>query len=355
MAGTARLERHGAVEVRRFPYFPERWEDVADGAILENVRARHSRWLQVPSLLVNETLALRRTVATLRPDLVHVHWLVPQGVAALAGVPHRVPIVVTTLGGDLYALNDPVSTALKRAVCRRAAAMTAQNRDMCDRLVALGADPSTTRCLPLGADLRGIRSVARDTEREHGLVVFVGRLDEKKGVDVLLRALDHLPADLSYKVEIVGDGPQRARLESLAAGKPVTFLGARPRAEVARALGRAAVVVIPSIAAASGDREGLPLVLLEAMGAGRAIVASSLEGIRDVIDDTRTGLLAPPGDPATLARAMTAILTDPDRGDALGRAASEAVEEYAAPTVAKTFAALFDDILSAPTEQARRT
>src|SRR5215468_753196 len=124
--GAGRAAPAGELTVRRFRYFPRRWEDLAHGAIIENLRSRRSRWLQVLPFFVAEMWALRRAVREHRPDVLHVHWMIPQGVAALVAA-RRVPWVVTTLGGDVYALRDPVSRRLKGAVLRRARAVTTMN------------------------------------------------------------------------------------------------------------------------------------------------------------------------------------------------------------------------------------
>ena len=79
--GSVGDEVDGALEVRRFRFFPRRWEDLGDGAILENLRSRKSRWLQVPAFFLAEVLALRRLVRSIQPDVLHVHWLIPQGLA----------------------------------------------------------------------------------------------------------------------------------------------------------------------------------------------------------------------------------------------------------------------------------
>jgi len=84
--GGERHEAAGALSVRRFGYFPRRYEDLADGAILENLRARRVRWLQVPAFVLAEAFALRRAVRRHRPDVLHVHWMIPQGIAALVVV-----------------------------------------------------------------------------------------------------------------------------------------------------------------------------------------------------------------------------------------------------------------------------
>ena len=98
--GAALREEAGGLSVRRFRYFPRRWEDLADGAILENLRGRRSRWLQVLPFVLAESLALRRAIRTYRPDVLHVHWILPQGAAALLAA-RKLPWLVTTLGGDV--------------------------------------------------------------------------------------------------------------------------------------------------------------------------------------------------------------------------------------------------------------
>lgn len=340
--GARRREVRGPLVVQRFRYFPHRWEDLADGAILENLRRRPSRWLQVLPFVLAEAWALRRAVRRHRPDVVHVHWIVPQGIAALLAA-RRVPWLVTTLGGDVYALSDPVSGRLKRAVLRRAGAVTAMNSDMTARLVAQGAPPAATHVLPMGADVAAVRAAGAGVEREPGQVLFAGRLVEKKGLAVLLAALRAVQAP-GWSLEVVGDGPLRAELEAAAAGLPVTFRGALPRAELARSYARSEVVVVPSVAAASGDQDGLPVALLEAMAAGCAVVGSRIAGIDAAVLDGDSGLLVPPGDAAALAAALDLLLADPHRRAKLGAAAAARSEEFSVDTVGARYRRLLHEV-----------
>ena len=229
--GGARREVDGTLEVRRFRYFPRRWEDLADGAILENLRRRKSRWAQVLPLFLAEVLAIRREVREVKPDVIQVHWLIPQGLAALIAAP-KVPKLVTVHGGDIYGLRDRVSRRLFRAILKNADAVTTMNTDMRDRLVELGADASTTVVLSMGADVTAIRPLAAAAERGSGRILFVGRLVEKKGVSVLLEAL-RLLEDTGYDLHIAGDGPLRSQLTSDASGLRVTFLGVLGREALA--------------------------------------------------------------------------------------------------------------------------
>lgn len=339
--GAPRRETGGGIVVQRFRYFPQRWEDLADGAILENLRRRPSRWLQVVPFLVAEAYALRRAVRRHRPDVIHLHWIVPQGFAALLGAP-RVPWLVTTLGGDVYGLRDPVTTRVKRAVLRRAGAVTAMNADMITQLVEQGAPAGATHVLPMGADVDTVRKAGAGVERVPGRIVFVGRLVEKKGLAVLLEALRSV--DGEWSLEVVGDGPLRAPLEAAAAGMPVRFLGALPRTELAKAYARAEVVAVPSVPAASGDQDGLPVALLEAMAAGCAVVGSRIAGIDAAVVDGDSGVLVPPGDPAALAEALGGLLADPVRRDKLGAAARARADEFSVAVIGERYVELLRGI-----------
>ena len=337
--------------VERFAYFPRRWENVADGAILENVRAHVWTRAQVPFLILAEAMAIRRAVRRFDPDVIHLHWLVPQGVAGLLGARGR-PWVVTTHGGDLYGLRGPWWRALKRAVVARASAATAVNADMADRLRSLGHPPHGIHVLPMGADAVGVRSASTGVDVVPGRIMFAGRLVEKKGVAVLLDALRRLPRNLDWSLDVVGDGPLRSALEQQAAtlSGAITFHGQRPQHEVAAMWAGCTVAVFPSVPASTGDQDGLPVTLLEAMTAGRPIVASRIPGIDEVVADGEHGVLVPPGDPESLARALGCLLGDPDRRTRLASAARRRAEDFSIEVIGDRYV----ELLLAQIEPARR-
>jgi glycosyltransferase involved in cell wall biosynthesis len=347
--GSVSEEVDGALDVRRFRFFPRRWEDLADGAILENLRSRKSRWLQVPAFLLAEVLAVRRLVRSIQPDVLHVHWLIPQGLAALVAAP-RVPKLVTTHGGDLYGLRDPVSRRLIRLVLANSDAVTTMNSEMRDKLVALGADPAATHVLPMGADVEMIRPLAALSDRQPNRILFVGRLVEKKGATFLVSALKELGPD-GYELRIVGDGPLRSQLEEEAAGLPVVFVGSLGRRELAAEYGAASVAVFPSVAAASGDQDGLPVALLEAMSAGCPIVASRLPGIADAIVSGESGLLVEPGSACQIADALRSLLSDEGIRSRLGAGASARANTFSVSAVGNRYIELLDNIVHSATRR----
>lgn len=336
--GGAPEESADRITVRRYRFFPRRWEDVAAGALLENVKARPSRLLQVPPLLIAQHFAIRRAVREFRPHVIHAHWIIPQGFVARWAA-RRVPTVVTTLGGDLYALRDPLSRAVKRSVLRRARAVTVMNEDMRSIAIALGADAATTSVRPMGAQVAQFAAAAAARgAREDGPVrlLAVGRLVEKKGFHVLLEALTALPRE-GWSLTIVGDGPQREALEALAADLPVTFAGQLTREELSRADAEADVAIFPSVRAASGDQDGLPVALIEAMASGCAVIVSDLPGLSEAVADGVSGIVVPNGDAGALIEAIARLIADAKLRAQLGKAAAQRAQDYDVTRVARDY------------------
>lgn len=348
--GRAHEVRDG-YEVRRYRFFPRRWEDLADGAILENLRARPSRWLQLPTFFLAGALALRRAVRQALPDVIHVHWIIPQGLMALVAA-RRVPWLVTTLGGDLYALTSGPASFLKRQVLKRASAVTVMNEQMARAVVGLGVPEAKVQVLPMGVELGRIRPVDATAKRVPGRLVFVGRLVEKKGVAVLLQALAALPEGLDWSLDVIGGGPLQAELEAQARpfGPRVTFHGQQGSDDLGRMLAAAGVAVFPSVRAQSGDQDGLPVALLEAMAAGTPIVASDLPGLSDAVTGSSAladaaavgpaGVLVEPGDAAALTAALARLLGDGSLRERMGRAAAQRAAGYSMDVIGARYVEL---------------
>jgi glycosyltransferase involved in cell wall biosynthesis len=334
--GGARHERDGALTVTRFRYFCRRWEDVADGAILENVRARRSRAIQVPALVVAEYVAVRRAIRRNRPDVIHAYWILPQGLVARLAT-RRIPTVVTTLGGDLYALRSGAARRMKAGVVRHAAAVTVMNDEMRQMVEALGADPAAVSVMPMGFDLSSLGTGTAGPPRDVVSVLFVGRLVEKKGLAVLLAALREQPPRTPWRLTVVGDGPLRAELEVAAASMPVTFVGQLGRTNLTKAYASADIAVFPSVRATSGDQDGLPVALLEAMGSGCAVIASDLPGLRAAIERDASGILVAPGDSGALAEALASLADNPGQRQRLGDRAAARSRAFDVSTVARGY------------------
>ncbi|WP_175956229.1 glycosyltransferase [Schaalia sp. Marseille-Q2122] len=337
------------VTVTRFAYFPRRWEDLADGAIIENLRARPSRWLQVLPFLVAEAWAIRKEIRHFRPHAIHAHWIIPQGFIATLIAP-RVPRVVTSLGGDLYALRAAPLRAAKSWVLSRAGAVTAVNTDMTQTAIDLGAPQEICHTIPMGADLDRFSPQGRPLGKSGRLnLLFVGRLVEKKGLSVLLRTLREHGTHMTLTV--VGDGPLRAQLEREAQGLPVTFKGQRTRDQLAEDYRSHDVIVVPSVPAASGDQDGLPVALLEAMGTGCPVIASNLPGLNEAVIHGSSGLLVEPRDTDELGAALERLRDDLDYRQLLAEGAAQRAQLFSVEATAERYCAIIHDIIKkAPTD-----
>jgi len=294
--------------------------------------------------------AKHRALRNLRPDLVHVHFATDAVQAWPTLRRLGVPVVVTLHGYDINTHAD----------WWRAGHGGPRMRDYPERLRAMAADPSVhfiavsqairraALAQGVGDERMSIRHIGIPTQnfpvdgpppsQRRPDVLFVGRLVEKKGAVVLLDALDRVGARPERTV-VVGDGPLRAALESRA-GSGVTFVGAKGKDDLAAEYARAGIALYPSVPAANGDRDGLPVALLEAMAAGCAVVASAVPGIVDVVQDGENGLLVPPGDPAALATALERLLGDADLVRRLGAAAARTAQAHTVPAVADRYRSL---------------
>jgi glycosyltransferase involved in cell wall biosynthesis len=162
-------------------------------------------------------------------------------------------------------------------------------------------------------------------------ILSVGRLVEKKGTDVLLRALAQLPSTLHWQLVHVGGGPLKDRLErqarALGIASRIAWRGARTQTELLAEYRAADLFALASRVARDGDRDGLPNVLAEAQSQGLACVASRVSGIPELIEDGVTGQLVAPESPQELARALAALIADPARRRVLGGAGRRRVRE----------------------------
>lgn len=352
--GAASSEVMDGVRIIRYRYAPSAWETlVNDGGIVANLRRSKWKALLLPGFFIGQLWAACRLARRGRVDVIHAHWLVPQGlVAAVLRLASRrkPPFIVTSHGADLYALNGLAWDAAKRFVARAATALAVVSGAMREELARLGVAGDGVRILPMGVDLSSRFTPDAPTVRSPGEILFVGRLVEKKGVRHLL---DAMPAILarhsSATLSIAGFGPEesalRARVGVLGLGHAVRFLGPVPQSDLPALYRRAAVFVAPFVQAAGGDREGLGLVTIEAIGCGCPVVVGDLPAVRDVLDpDEASGMLVPPGDPVALAEAVSGILDDPvGAAQRVARLRAQVVQRFDWQQVAARYRALLSE------------
>ena len=313
--GALRRERRDGVEIRRYCYAPERLQTlIYDGGMVTNLRRNQLKCLLLPMFFLAQLTATWRQVRRWQPDMIHAHWLIPQGlVAALLSklVRKFPPFLVTSHGADLHALRFWPMPALKRFVARRAAGLAVVSSSMLEVLEQQGIASQGVHVQPMGVDLQTRFVPDPSVVRSDSEILFVGRLVEKKGLRYLLEALPAIiQAHPGAHLTIAGYGPEQPKLEAQAAAlgiaDRVTFLGAVPQDQLPNLYRRAAVFVAPFVQARGGDQEGLGLVTVEAIGCGCPVIVSDLPAVRDVVDNP--DMRVAPGDASALAAAVRRLL-----------------------------------------------
>ena len=308
-----------------------------------------------PVVFASATRAARKLLADGSFDAVHAHWLVPNGPIGRAAA-GSTPLVVSLHGSDVaVAERSIVIGRLARRTFERTAAVTAPSSDLLVRAKALGAR-EPLELVPYGADVatfeasQAERAAVRarlGVEGDDVLVAGIGRLLPVKGFDVLVDAFATASKrDDRLRLVLVGDGPERSelarRVEALDIGKSTTLVGAVNHDEIPGFLAAADVVAVPSVHR-GGYVDGLPNVALEAMAAGRPLIASRVGGLPDLVRPDETGLLVHELDADELAEAIVALSRDLERRMRLGAAAKDETREQRSWTsVARRFVDVYE-------------
>ncbi len=284
-----------------------------------DVKASYYDYLALPlvSRPLNGWMAARVLLPHVRgfaPDLIFSSYLYPDGYAALKiGKALSVPVVVQSIGSDINRIGDPVSASHTRTVLRESDFLVTVSGDLRTKAVAMGASPEKTRAVVNGCDLSVFHVKDRLEARQKlsidsasEAVVYIGRMDVKKGLRELVEAAASLhPARPNLHVYLVGEGPDRPLIESAIEDRNASgYIHALPACafdDVAVWMTAADLVTLPSY------MEGCPNVVLEALACGRPVVATNVGGIPEIMSD-ECGRLVPPRDPVALAEALASVL-----------------------------------------------
>lgn len=277
--------------------------------------------------LLRRTGAIHRFAQALTPeDHLHAHFaFLPADVAKIAATHSGASWSIATHAADLF--TQPASLLAWRL--QGAAFVTSCTGQGVERVRSVA--PASNAFLVS----HGVTPRPKKRGRQHPPVILgVGRLVAKKGFDVLITALSHLETH-NYRCQIIGEGPQRARLEKLikAQGQDetITLAGALPHEDVREQIASAAMVVLPSRVLPDGDRDGIANVLLEAMATHVPVITTPAGAAAEVIDNEQSGLLVPPDAPTALAQAIDRLLQSGPFAKRLGDRAYQYVIQHRDP------------------------
>lgn len=332
------------VKVIRYHYFPiHKWETLCyPGAIVPRIKEKKIRILLVPFLLFSLYFHLFRLLPKF--DLVHAHWLIPQGIVQSF---FKKPYIVTGHGGDVTSLNKGIMKKLKVRCLKRASKVTVVSEylkgvveDLADHSIeepmvcSMGVDTSK-----FGKQYRKENYFGQGDKK---VVLFVGRLAEKKGVTYLIEAMKNVDAMLV----IAGNGPLHDELVEQAKeqGDKIKFIGSKTHDELKTIYASADIFVAPSVTAKDGDKEGLPTTILEAMASEIPVVSTKSSGIVEVIEDRKTGLLCEEKNVEHLADSINELLDDKELVYNLIENSAEVLDKYDYNAIAGKYKGLLKSI-----------
>jgi len=342
--GLSEHETLGSIPVERFRYAPRRFETLAyTGTMASQVQASWSARVALLGFLGAEFRSAVRARRAFEPDVIHAHWWFPNGLVGtwLGRMAHK-PLVTTLHGSDVrLARAVAFSRPAFRHVMHSSAAVTAVSRWLAAEAAEVVSAPAPVVApMPVATDL-----FTPDGGHRRNRLLFVGRLNKQKGIEVLLHALSRIP-DTSVGLDVIGDGEDREGLielsRALGVGDRVTWHGTLPQPELAGFYRSAAALVVPSVG------EGLGLVAVEAQLCETPVVAFESGGLPDIVQHDRTGVLVPDVDAGALAAALVSLLAREDRGASLGAAARlHALATFAPESVARRYAEIYRTAIAA--------
>lgn len=320
MPGLKPVERRGGVRIHR-----------------ARCIRRYRHYTTSPELLTTMPSAYMTACGSVRrryPDVVHAHFVVPSGLVAwMLWKRFGIPYVITAHGSDIpgynpdrFTLTHSLLRPLWKLILRDASQVTSPSRFLAD-LVRNEID------IPLHIVPNGYSAAATRRGKKRNLALVVSRLFPRKGVQHFIEAVRDLRTD--WEFVIAGDGPYRGELEAMArqSATPIRFTGFLDKPRLQALYDQARILVFPSI------RENFPMVLLEGMDAGCAVISTNAAGCAEVVGDA--GMVVPPADALAIRRSLVDLMASPERCRSLGQQAKHRATQFRWPRIAGLYMDVF--------------
>lgn len=315
--------------VAQFFHAPGRFAAAKTRALLDALTVQVSDRKDRLKLIWHFTVACHLAGLLERDKVEHLH-------AHFAHVPAAVAMYAAKMAGISYSFTAHANDIFERPVAltqkvSRAAFVACISEYNVRHLMTQGCDPARLHVIHCGIDIARFEYRKPWMPGSQPHVVSVGRFVEKKGFGDLVEALRQLrDRGQSFRCTIAGDGPLletiRDQIKEAHLDNQMLLPGPLPQEEVQALLREADVLALPCVVAESGDRDGIPVVLMEAMALGVPVVSTTVSGIPELITSGQNGLLGTPNAPETLANALEKVLGDTDLARSMARAARATIE-----------------------------
>lgn len=326
--------------VKRFRYFwPVRLQNLAYGdGIPENLMKNPLKILLLPFFFI--FFLMNAFIMALKTDIIHSHWIIPSGlIGVILKKILRKRLIITVHSSDLHLLcHLPLSGHIAAYIMKNADRIIVLSMKQKEILLNLALTSQSVNekieISPMGVKNTIVSEddVCEKLKREiapggEKILLFSGRIVPVKGICNLLQAVRNLHG---FKTIIMGDGSEKKTLEEFVKhmSLDVSFVGVKSGAEKFRYIDIADLVVFPSVILKNGRTEGIPVALIEAMSRGKAVIASDVGGINEIITNMDNGILIKPEDIKTLSLKIKELLNDQSLTAKLGAEAKKTAEKY---------------------------
>lgn len=291
-------------------------------------------------------------------DVIYAHWILPGGlIGSILSSLLNIPLVVHLHGSDVFVSEHyKVFRPFVKYILNSASKIIACSHDLANRMKNIGE--CDIEVIPYGVDIDIFFPDEKDknhmesTQDQPKFITAVGRLVNKKGFKYLIMAAEKvIKICPQCGFQIIGDGDQRSELveltNSLKLNKNVVFLGNIPWDQIPDILRKTDIFVLPSVIDEKGNVDGLPVVLLEAMSSGCAVIASKVAGVPDVITDGVNGILVEPKDYNRLSQAIISLITNDELRIRLGGSARNKIKlDYSWDIIVRHIERVLDSAIS---------
>jgi len=348
--GNPEYEEMNGMKVYRYKYFFSKYELISGNGIVSNIKRNKSLIFLIPFLVCFQFIKTLSLIKKYDIEIIVANWLVPQGlVAVLVKVLFRkkIKIIVISHGGDVALLSkNKWFKKIGSSIVNKVDVIIAVSSFIKNNLQNIGYAHTNIPIISMGVDTKKFETglFVADEEKEYDLI-FVGRLELKKGVLYLIEALNKL--NINIKTIIVGDGTEKSKLINLVneykLQDNIFFTGSLNHKQILPYIIKSKVFVAPSINLID-DTEGMPTVLLEAMSAGLPIITTDAGGICDVIKNDYNGIIVKQRDADDLAEKIIYLLQNLSIRNKLQINGIECVKEYSYAPIAKKYEQIIMEI-----------
>jgi len=362
--GALKYQKTGNLDITRFQYFwPASQQTVCyQGGALINLRKSFRNKLKLPLLIIAEFLAVFWLLLKNDYDIIHAHWILPQGFnAVILGKLFRIPVVITAHGGDVFGLQGKLLTTFKHWTLSLSNSVTANSQFTADEINNIAPTVSNLNIIPMGISVKPLTEAQKQQSKtirqqyrqdDYPLLVFVGRLVEEKGISDLLHAVAILKQDLpGTRTLVLGEGQDREKFEQLAEALDISdmviFKGWIEHTEISIYLAAADFFVGPSRTAKDGWTEAQGLTFLEAMAMNTPVIATNSGGIRETVIHMETGFLVNEASPVQIAEIIRSFSKKQELLDNMVMNAKKMIhEKFSRQKSAENFSARYSQLIA---------